>query len=873
MQALPEPLRPLARFAQFVLWKAVAPEPPKTKIRKIPINPHTGRAFVKGEDWQQDPSKWADADHALTLASRLGPEYGVGFLIKQGDPFFFLDLDNCLTDGAWSPLAMSLMQTLQGAAVEVSTSGNGLHIIGTGALDEHGCRNDALGLELYTGGRFIALTGDRAIGNADADVTAQLKSVATQYFTPREATASQDWTGEPVAEWTGTTDDNKLLEQALASTSATGVFAGRASFRDLWECNTEVLEQCYPGDDGYNASAVDAALAQHLMFWTGKNCERAMLLMWRSALVRDKWARDDYLHRTLLNAAAMQGPVYSVPEKSDTVVDPVADKHGAVRLKGPPSQKQYAEQVRAEKLAACGDDEALQVQLCPKHGPLTTAAFWLDNKNTPPADLAAQAAPIEAPRPVLCEQTAAELLLGYQFLSAQQQIEHFAGCVYVQELNQVFTPSGSLLKKEQFNVVYGGYSFQTEADGGGKTTKKAWDVFTESQAVRFPKAMSLCFRPELPTGAIFTDSGVSMVNTYVPIETPCTPGDVTPFLEHLAKVLPGEHDREILLAYMAACIQYKGTKFKWAPLLQGVEGNGKSLFSHCVRAAIGDRYSHLPPANEISEKFNSWLFNTLFIGVEDIFVPEHKREIIEILKPMVTEERMARRAMQTDQVMHDVRANFIFNSNHKDAVRKTRNDRRFAIFYTAQQVEAHLARDGMGGDYFPKLYEWLKRQGGYAHVTHYLTHYQIPDALNPAGACHRAPDTSSTDEAIKSSLGGIEQEILEAIDEGRPGFAGGWVSSMALERLLRDIHAARTLPHNKRRDVLQQLGYDWHPALREGRANNHVGVDGGKPRLFIKQGHISANLQTPAEVIRAYEAAQGNSGVVSAAAQVFGSEK
>ena len=131
---------------------------------------------------------------------------------------------------------------------------------------------------------------------------------------------------------------------------------------------------------------------------------------------------------------------------------------------------------------------------------------------------------------------------------------------------------------------------------------------------------------------------MSLVNTYWPVDIPRKVGDPTPFLNHLAKVLPDQRDRNILLYYMAACVQHKGIKFQWAPLLQGVEGNGKTLFTRCVSEAVGRRYVHFPPAQEIQEKFNSWLFNTIFIGVEDIYVPDQKREVIEILKPMITGE-------------------------------------------------------------------------------------------------------------------------------------------------------------------------------------------------------------------------------------------
>lgn len=874
MQQLPDALRPLAAYRQFILFKLVWDEA-KQGYRKIPINPHTLLAYPKGGDWQKDPNSTTDAETAISLAATAGNEYGVGFLFTPNDPFFFVDLDKCLNpDGAtWSAVAMDILGRLPGAAVEVSQSGRGLHIFGVGTVPEHSNKNTALGLELYTEWRFVALTGTNAIGNAATDCSATMPALVANYFPAKVTQSGDEWTTEPVAEWNGPEDDDELIEKMLATQSAGGVFGGRSTFAALWEGDEDALAQSYPDTEGhraYDGSSADAALAQHLAFWTGNHCDRMFRLMWRSGLVRDKWEREDYLIRTISRAVSLQETVYTAGRRE--VDNTIAEAYGAPKLRASSdAQRNYAEHVRALKLQEATEEEAKR--LCSSSGANASAKFWLDNQERTPAELVAMVTPVEkAGDPLGNVESGPQIVAGHQYLGATLQLEHFAGCVYIQDMHRIFTPSGSLLKSEQFNATYGGYVFQID-ETGDKTTRKAWEAFTESQVVRYPKAESMCFRPEMPTGALIREEGRVLVNTYVPLETPRQQGDVTPFLGHLARVLPNESDRAILLAYMAACVQHKGVKFQWAPLLQGCEGNGKTLFTRCVAFAIGKRYTHYPKAADIDNKFNGWLLNKLFIGVEDIYVPDHRREVIETLKPMITGgDGLEIQLKGVDQITADVCANFMLNSNHKDAIRKTRTDRRFAVFYTAQQNEQDLARDGMTGDYFPNLYSWLRDQGGYAMVAEYLATYAIPDELNPATRCHRAPETTSTSEAIHASMGGVEQEILEAIEEGRVGFAGGWVSSVAVERLLQQIHATRAIPHNKRRELLQSLGYDWHPALTNGRVNNPIPIDDNKkPRLFIRNGHISANLTSPAEVARVYQEAQGApSENVGKASQVFG---
>lgn len=862
MQGLPDALTPLAKFNQFILWTTAKRH---GKLVKLPVDHRTGAI---GD--AHDPALWMSAAEAISEAQRWGAPtaQGVGFVFTDNDPFFFVDVDKCLLpSNEWSPLAMNILSWFPGGAVEVSQSGAGLHIFGRyTAPVEHGKKNTALGLELYTSGRFVALTGSSAMGSADVDFSANFPAFVEAYFPPKGASQGVEWTTEARADWTGTDDDDELIKKALSIKNAGSVFGRKATFADLWAADEDMLAASYPDParaDGcpYDRNAVDMALAQHLAFWTGNNCERILKLMKSSGLVRDKWDREDYLIRTIENSVAMQETVYSVPATDDA--PPV------LKLKGSDKQKAYANNLVTQRLEQCTPEQTEAI--LGLKGNALDAKFWIDNQSLTSDEIIQLMTPVSHASTPLGSVDGPEITAGFQFLGVDQQIEHFSGCVYVQDAHRVFTPDGALLKKEQFDATYGGYVFQLESDASGKTTRKAWDAFTESQAVRYPKANGTCFLPQETPGALVVNENRTLVNTYIPVETPRLQGDVTPFLAHLAKVLPDVRDQNILLSYMAACIQHKGVKFQWAPLIQGVPGNGKTLFSRCVAFAIGERYTHWPMTGEIAEKYNEWYFDKLFIAVEDIYVPEHKKEVIEVLKPMITGDRLAMRAMQQGQVMRSACANFMLNSNHRNAIIKNKDDRRFAVFFSAQQEVEDLARDGLDGDYFRDLYNWL-RGDGYAKVAHFLETFAIPEELNPAGACQRAPDTSTTAEVLEASLGGVEQEIKEAIAVGKLGFAGGWVSSMALERLLQDLRATRAVPPNKRRAVLKSLGYDWHPALNEGRVNNIVSVDGGKPRLFIQNGHISANLTTPAEVVRCYEEAQTKQAGTGNAAQVFGTE-
>jgi hypothetical protein len=313
MDQLPNALAKLAEYNQFIVFKLAPSNSREGKFDKFPIDPRTGRSPVKGTGGAHDPSIWTDAQTAFVSAQQLGSNYGVGFVLTANDPFWFLDIDDCLLPNGsdWSPIAHELMHFFGGAAIEISSSGKGLHIFGCGTAPSHSCKNKALGLEFYTSERFVALTGMAAQGNIWIDWSSHLPNFVSRYFPPSTNVTAlpSEWTTDAVAEWDGTESDDELLNKALRSASAGAVFGKRASFRDLWEKNEEALHKAYPdsyGNRTFDASSADAALAQHLAFWTGNNCERIQRLMQRSQLIREKWDREDYLRRTIIRACSLQ---------------------------------------------------------------------------------------------------------------------------------------------------------------------------------------------------------------------------------------------------------------------------------------------------------------------------------------------------------------------------------------------------------------------------------------------------------------------------------------------------------------------------------------------------------------------------------------
>ncbi len=435
-----------------------------------------------------------------------------------------------------------------------------------------------------------------------------------------------------------------------------------------------------------------------------------------------------------------------------------------------------------------------------------------------------------------------------QKIGGNEMLSYFAGVVYIVRRNEMFLPSGVIVKASNFDGLYGGPTFFLDVEGS-KPTKSAWQMFRENSHVDMPKVWDVCFRPELPSGAFVTIEGLPYLNMYVPIVTDRQAGDPTPFLVHIRKMLPNGDDADLLLHWMASAIQNPGRKFFWWPVIQGAKGNGKSMLLEVMFRAIGERYSHMVRADAViktGNQFNDWLVGKLFLGFGEIRSSEGKRDFVEIMKDTVTDKRVATEGKGLGQSTSDNRANGMMLTNWHDACPVDDDERRWGIFYTAQQKAEDLIRDDMDGEYFPRLYSWLD-DIGYPIVTHFLANMPLRAEMDPAQGLHRAPITSSTAAAVRESLGVVEQELQEAIETGAHGFRDGVATSSGLRGVLSALR--KTIAPKRFGGIMEAIGYVRHPALESNkwRAHNTLS-DGTRPVLYFALGHALLSENDPMKI-------------------------
>jgi len=763
-RTLREALGGMAQIPQFFIWHLTWNDA-EAKFNKLPFtNDHSA----------QNPANWMTYDAAVQRLQECRAQwpqnyFTLGFYITRACGYWFLDVDKCIdrVSGQWNAVATWLYQNLNGAACEISSSGNGVHFFGRDVLtNARAIKPKGTGLELYDDGRGVAFgLSDIAFGSADTSHSAAMHNFIIPSYFPQSSESAEDgayiFPEERDPTWRGPEDDDELLAMAMRSQSAQAAMqeGDPHKFANLFTGNMDVLHKAYvDGAGNYDASGADFALASMLAFWTGKDGPRMERLMRRSALMRGKWDS----HATYL--------------KKFTIA------------------------------RACGRTNAV-----------------LQTKEIESTETIDESKEID----------------GSTFLGPDAQRELFKGCVYVADIDKVFVPftkgGYQLMKSKVFNAWFANYKFVMDK-ANTQMAKSPFDAFTGSTLVKFPKVQSAVFMPSEEPGKVMYVDGVSVVNQYVPFPIRRVKGDVTPFLNHVAKLFPHPHDYAVIINYAAACVQYPGKKFMWCPVIQGVQGNGKSTIGNCIAYAVGRQFVYTPSVEDLSSKFNGWLYGNLFILANDVKLPRGG-DALEILKPMITEQFQRVEAKRQDQGMKRICCNFLFTMNRKSGIQKEDNERRYAIFFTPQQEERDLERDGLTSGYFRQLNEWLDRDG-YALVAEYLATFPIADEYNPAKSLTRAPVTSTEEQVVEASRGTLDDEIREAISEGRPGFNNGWICWQRLKKLRDELNYSR-MPLPQLEEIIKRLGYIPHPGLAtKGLTHCRVFAEDNKQvRLYVVKNH------------------------------------
>jgi P4 family phage/plasmid primase-like protien len=256
----------LRNRSQWVCWKR---EQRNGKTTKVPYCPATGS---KAES--NDPNTWANFDQAMWEYQQRDFD-GIGFVFSAHDPFCGVDLDHCITELSevedWATEIVSNLDSY----TEVSPSGDGLHIIVEGAIEDQ-LGNRCGNFECYDRLRYFTITGrfpfglDHSINIEPRQEELNQVRVKNLRQRPRPQDGGRFTCDGDYPAWE---DDFALLEKSFSWKKC-------AKYKALSEGDTA----------GYgSASEADLAFCNHLAWLLAKDPRRVDRAFRHSGLLRQKW--------------------------------------------------------------------------------------------------------------------------------------------------------------------------------------------------------------------------------------------------------------------------------------------------------------------------------------------------------------------------------------------------------------------------------------------------------------------------------------------------------------------------------------------------------------------------------------------------------
>src|SRR6266571_4034856 len=292
----------LLQLRQWCVWRMEKPEKEGAKWKKMP------RTISGGHGDSTNPARWVTGTEAYDafVASEKGnnPFNGIGFVFyRHGPRYTGLDFDGWTWDKV-QPLVADLLP----AYVELSQSGNGVHVIVRGTLPPaagNGKKDSEAGIEVYHDERYFAITGnvpaDLPKPDLETDRTAALAAFYEKHLAhlggKRAGTEQHPLRVMPL-------DEQALIDRILPTRD--GKLLNKLFYSG--EPNEQKL------------SEADFDLACILCRATGDD-DLVECVMLQSALRREKWeAHRTYLRGITIRNARVANPV---PAATGAVAEPV----------------------------------------------------------------------------------------------------------------------------------------------------------------------------------------------------------------------------------------------------------------------------------------------------------------------------------------------------------------------------------------------------------------------------------------------------------------------------------------------------------------------------------------------------------------------
>lgn len=279
------------------------------------------------------------------------------------------------------------------------------------------------------------------------------------------------------------------------------------------------------------------------------------------------------------------------------------------------------------------------------------------------------------------------------------------------------------------------------------------------------------------------------------------------FLDHLERTIGDERERALVLDWMAWVYNNPGSRVRWALLLWGIEGNGKSYF-HRVLTWLMGRDSRTVAASLIEERFTDWAEGCRLIGIEEIRVSgTNKWRTLDKMKPFISNDEIQVEGKGKAARVVPNFASYMLFTNHADAIPVGDGDRRYFVVFTRHRTKEELMAEHGGaegvGMYFQTLFDVSR--AGIGGIGRMLASHQYSGEFDPHG---RAPDSSGKAEMRMLHISEEDEALVDALERYRGPYINDKIIDLTLLQDECNLEGDIELPKTKALAYkLVEMGY------------------------------------------------------------------
>lgn len=310
-------------------------------------------------------------------------------------------------------------------------------------------------------------------------------------------------------------------------------------------------------------------------------------------------------------------------------------------------------------------------------------------------------------------------------------------------------------------------------------------------------ALTCCDRMEFdPTRAeqVFERDGLKFYNAYSAPRVPA-PRDpahkktaVQAFKEHVGYLTTSEEEEKHLLDYFAFCVQNKGQKVDWTPLLISKEGVGKSAFYSLFARIFGEHNCATVDAENLLEGWTDFIAEKLFVVSHEVEMTE--KQGLKKLKTLITERRVRINAKYERKYETTNCANFLLLSNEANALRLSAESRRFFVVFSRAEPKPKT--------YYKTLFDAIENGAGW--IEDYLMARDLKD-FSPHGP---APKTEGLKILALASRGDGAAWLDERAASGDVDAFGRLTTAAAIQQ-----DATQYAPQSVMKYITQRAAAAW----------------------------------------------------------------